>query len=547
MSHNITVKGGKSVRLPTAGKYCDRDIIVTAEGGGGGDPALEGIIINGIEGNAEAFDTSIQADFPALVVAVLPNATSIDSYAIQDFEELEIVRCPQATSMGTRAFYNCATLREVYLPMMQSVNTYGFMSCTALEKINLPAATSLEVGAFGRCYSLSVADFSSLETIRGTAFTQCFSLRAVILRSSTMCSLAATNIFTKCHRILGTVDATYNPNGLRDGYTYVPRNLLQSYETDEMWSASGTQFRALEDFTVDGTTDGELDPAKVFGGGEVVEPIIEPLEVTENGTYTAPEGVDGYSPITVNVASNDGGLEALITNTLDKIESGVSTIRGYCFYGCTALTSASFHMVASIPTYGFYGCTKLASVSFPMATGTGNYAFRGCTVLKTLDLPLIKTLGTHTFYACSSLTSVKFPLVTAITSNLFYGCAKMKTVDIPAKSVAASAFANNYTLTALILRGTTMATLANTNAFTGCYHLLGTKNTTYNPNALKDCYIYVPSELVSSYQTASNWSTYSTQFRALEDYTVDGTIDGELDPIKVASGGSGGSGSGEIM
>jgi hypothetical protein len=30
---NITVVGGKSVRLPTAGKYCDRDIVVTAEGG----------------------------------------------------------------------------------------------------------------------------------------------------------------------------------------------------------------------------------------------------------------------------------------------------------------------------------------------------------------------------------------------------------------------------------------------------------------------------------------------------------------------------------
>lgn len=31
---NITVEGGKSVKLPTGGKYCDRDIIVTAEGGG---------------------------------------------------------------------------------------------------------------------------------------------------------------------------------------------------------------------------------------------------------------------------------------------------------------------------------------------------------------------------------------------------------------------------------------------------------------------------------------------------------------------------------
>lgn len=34
MTHNITVDGGTSVRLPTAGKYCDRDIVVTATGGG---------------------------------------------------------------------------------------------------------------------------------------------------------------------------------------------------------------------------------------------------------------------------------------------------------------------------------------------------------------------------------------------------------------------------------------------------------------------------------------------------------------------------------
>lgn len=31
--HNITVEGGSSVRLKTAGKYCDRDIVVTAKGG----------------------------------------------------------------------------------------------------------------------------------------------------------------------------------------------------------------------------------------------------------------------------------------------------------------------------------------------------------------------------------------------------------------------------------------------------------------------------------------------------------------------------------
>ena len=42
MSHNITVNSGKSIRLLTSGKYCDRDIIVTAIGGGSTDDSVVG-------------------------------------------------------------------------------------------------------------------------------------------------------------------------------------------------------------------------------------------------------------------------------------------------------------------------------------------------------------------------------------------------------------------------------------------------------------------------------------------------------------------------
>lgn len=38
---------------------------------------------------------------------------------------------------------------------------------------------------------------------------------------------------------------------------------------------------------------------------------IEPKNITENGTYTAPEGVDGYNPITVNVPSTPPVVEEL--------------------------------------------------------------------------------------------------------------------------------------------------------------------------------------------------------------------------------------------
>ena len=52
------------------------------------------------------------------------------------------------------------------------------------------------------------------------------------------------------------------------------------------------------------------------------EPVIEALSITANGTYTAPDGVDGYSPVTVNVPQ-DGGPE---------IPDSAFVISGTCMY-----------------------------------------------------------------------------------------------------------------------------------------------------------------------------------------------------------------------
>ena len=41
-------------------------------------------------------------------------------------------------------------------------------------------------------------------------------------------------------------------------------------------------------------------------------PVIEELNVTTNGTYNVPEGVDGYNPVTVNVSGGDLPPEALV-------------------------------------------------------------------------------------------------------------------------------------------------------------------------------------------------------------------------------------------
>lgn len=114
----------------------------------------------------------------------------------------------------------------------------------------------------------------------------------------------------------------------------------------------------------------------------------------------------------------------------------------------------------------------------------------------------ITTVGEYAFYGCTELVEVDLPNMTTIKANAMNGCSVLK---------------------ALILRGETVCTLANANALTG------------TPIASGTGYIYVPAALVDSYKAATNWSTYADQFRALEDYTVDGTVDGELDETKIAA------------
>lgn len=50
---------------------------------------------------------------------------------------------------------------------------------------------------------------------------------------------------------------------------------------------------------------------------------IEPLTITENGVYEVPKGVDGYNPVTVNVAGGSAGDSAAVLNVI-KITSGTS-------------------------------------------------------------------------------------------------------------------------------------------------------------------------------------------------------------------------------
>ena len=101
------------------------------------------------------------------------------------------------------------------------------------------------------------------------------------------------------------------------------------------------------------------------------------------------------------------------------------------------------------------------------------------------------------------------------------GCDKLRVLDICYGGSIGDAGSKLTALTTFVLRALAVVTLSNT------------KMLTDSPIANGTGYIYVPRSLVDDYQSATNWSTFAGQFRVLQDYTVDGTIDGELDRAKL--------------
>ena len=233
-------------------------------------------------------------------------------------------------------------------------------------------------------------------------------------------------------------------------------------------------------------------------------------------------------------------------------------IGSYAFEACTAITSINLPKATSLDSYAFYSCFALKSVNLPKAQGLGTNSFQKCTSLSSIDLPKATSVGSSSFSECGKLTSVNLPEITKVRSTAFNSCVSLTNVNIPkataiessaflrceslltmdlptVEDIYAGAFDSCGRLTRLILRTSSgsLCKLRNSSAFNNCYHYHGTVNETYNPNGDKDGYIYVPRALVDSYKSATNWSTFATQFRALEDYTVDGTITGALDENKI--------------
>lgn len=260
----------------------------------------------------------------------------------------------------------------------------------------------------------------------------------------------------------------------------------------------------------------------------------EAADVLSGKTFFGANGLE--------TGTGSGGEDTLLLALRNQVTSvsddTLTSIRSYGLAYMTALTEVSFPNLQTISAYAFYNDYSLLmdGWQFPKAKSIGNYAFRYCYGL-TGDVALpntvtsigqcsfancdemdtftaegsISTLGIYTFNGASghvmALREIHMPnLGTGIALNLNFGnataanaCQHLEICDIgKAKSISAHTFANCYALQTLIMRRTSVTTLASVSAFL---------NTPLRGRNSMTAKIYVPEALIDSYKAASVWTT----------------------------------------
>ena len=188
--------------------------------------------------------------------------------------------------------------------------------------------------------------------------------------------------------------------------------------------------------------------------------------------------------------------------TITKISSKI--------FATTNLTNIDLLECTSIGNGAFEGCTNLTTVNLPKCTSIGSCAFCGCTNLTTIDLPectVIDSSPHHTVGTinCLNLTTINLPKCISIKDNVFSNCTNLTTVNLPkCTSIGEYAFSGCNNLQIIILGADQIVDIS---SFTFIYASINNGTG----------YIYVPDNLVDSYKTATNWSSYANQIKPISE------------------------------
>lgn len=442
-------------------------------------------------------------------------------------------------------FSGCTALQTVTFPNDYNGVIYEdmFVGCTSLTSVTLGNPTVIGQGAFAGCSSLSSITLGdSISSIGECAFgCNNNTLRDVYIYSlndvscGTKAIPSGATIHVPCEKYAywdNLYPGQVVGNGCGgertiSGATYCVNNDLyvdvysQTSNDGVTWWTTATTVTLVEQGS--GQCSGSYRFKVTFRNSEE--------ETTECSATTVPSYSGNTNIASVSVGNctttiPDNEFRNCYYITGVDISNSVSTIGDNVFYGCSRLTSIDIpDSVTSIGDYAFNYCTGLTSCTIGSGiTSIGRYAFTNCTSLTSISMAgggTNCTINERAFNGCSGLTSVTIgDGVTIIDDDAFFDC-HLTSVYIP-NSVVSIGIRAFYGGVGRCTIGSGITSIGNSAFYSNNsapnVTILATTPPTlgYNVfNSTRTFTIYVPSESVEAYKSASNWSTYASKIQAI--------------------------------
>lgn len=164
-----------------------------------------------------------------------------------NLETIPLFDTSKVTNMSNM-FYNCTNLPTIPQLDTSKVTDMSnmFYMCTnliSIPKLDTSNVTNMS-SMFHNCIKLTTIDITSMDKITSTSSSNsfasaCYSLTKLIIRTMTVIPTLNTKAINTCYHFTGTVNSTYNPNGLKDGRIYVPDDMVDQLKQATTWSAYG--------------------------------------------------------------------------------------------------------------------------------------------------------------------------------------------------------------------------------------------------------------------------------------------------------------------
>ena len=137
-----------------------------------------------------------------------------------------------------RMFSECRNLTTIQLDTSNVTNMSEiFYFCSSLITIQLDTSSVTNMRTIiTYCSNLTTIDISHMNIDVYNLGNNCYSLTKLIIRNMTTIPTIDKYSFTNCYHFTGTTDATYNPQGLKDGRIYVPDDKVEALKTATNWS-----------------------------------------------------------------------------------------------------------------------------------------------------------------------------------------------------------------------------------------------------------------------------------------------------------------------